>query len=326
MLKRRTYIYRKFQNLAEAVRAYEAILSLDPDHSQAAEFLRQMYEKRRDWERLVALQRREAERLPIGAGRSAQFLEIARLATERVKKPEVCVELWQEVLSGDESNSEALVALATLYDRTKDNAKLAAVLERAAEVTADVPGRIQVLTKLGMVYGDRLNNDEGAVRAWRMLLTLDPNDRRAQDALKRKYITLGRWDDLEIFFADSGKWDEFIRLLEQQEVKEASTAAKVSLLFKIAELWAEKKQKLDRAAKAYEKVLELDSNNLRAAEALIPIYLAANNSRSLANVFEIKLTHETQLVSKVALYRELAALYEIKIEIQKSVRTISERV
>ncbi len=88
----------KFANQAEAVKAYEAILAVDPDHAQAIEYLRQMYEKRRDWEKLLGLQRREAERLDPGPERAARFLEMAKLATERVKKPEVCIELWQEVL------------------------------------------------------------------------------------------------------------------------------------------------------------------------------------------------------------------------------------
>src|SRR5207302_6806396 len=132
------------------------------------------------------------------------------------------------------------------------------VLEKQAEITYDAAPKIQILTKLGTIYGDRLNNDEGAVNAWRALLTLDPNDRRAQDALKKKYLALGRWDDLEVFYAESGKWDEFIRVLEQQEAKETDGTAKIGLLFKIAELWADKKQKHDRAARAYEKVLELE--------------------------------------------------------------------
>jgi hypothetical protein len=96
-----------------------------------------------------------------------------------------------------------------------------------------------VLTKLGTIYGERLNNDEGAVGAWRILLTLDPNDRRAQDALKKKYLGLGRWDDLEVFYAETGKWDEFIRVLEQQEAKETNVQPKISLLFKIAQLWGQ---------------------------------------------------------------------------------------
>ncbi len=303
----------KFANQAEAVKAYESVLAIDPDNGQAVEYLRQMYEKRRDWEKLLGLQRREAERMSPGPSRAAKFLEIAKLATERVKKPEVCIDLWQEVIANDPSNADALSALAGLYERAKDFERLATVLEQQAEVTFDAPAKIQVLTKLGTIYGERLNNDDGAVGAWRMLLTLDPNDRRAQDALKKKYLALGRWDDLEVFYAETGKWDEFIRVLEQQEAKETSPQPKISLLFKIAQLWGDKKQKLDRSAKAYEKILELEANNLQAAEALIPIYTAANNAKALGNAIEVKLGHEQDPGAKLELYREVAALYEGKV-------------
>jgi tetratricopeptide (TPR) repeat protein len=303
----------KFANQAEAVKAYEQVIAIDPENPTAADYLKQMYEKRRDWEKLLVLQRRDAERT-YGAERAAKFLEIAKLATERVKKPEICIELWNEVLTTDESNAEALGALAALYERSKEFDKLVTVLERQVEVTYDNAARIQILTKLGTFYGDRLNNDEGAVNAWRQLLTLDPNDRKAQEALKKKYLALGRWDDLEVFYAESGKWDEFIRVLEQQEAKETVSEAKIGLLFKIAELWADKKQKSDRAAKAYEKVLELEPKNLRAAEALIPIYTAASNSKSLANAIEVKLSHEEDDFEKVRLLREVAALYESKVK------------
>jgi tetratricopeptide (TPR) repeat protein len=303
----------KFANQAEAVKAYEAVLAIDPDHAQSVDYLRQMYEKRRDWEKLLGLQRREAERMAPGPARAAKFLEIAKLATERVKKPEVCVDLWQEVLANDDSNADALSALSGLYERAKDFERLTAVLERQAEITYDAPAKIQVLAKLGAIYGDRLNNDDGALNAWRALLSLDPNDRRAQDALKKKYLALGRWDDLEVFYAESGKWDEFIRVLEQQEAKETNPQPKISLLFKIAQLWADKKQKLDRAAKAYEKVLELEADNLHAAESLIPIYTAANNAKALGNVIEVKLAHEQDAAAKLELYREVAALYESKV-------------
>jgi tetratricopeptide (TPR) repeat protein len=303
----------KFANQAEAVKAYEAVIAIDPENGSAIEYLRQMYEKRRDWEKLLGLERREAERL-YGDERARKFLEIAKLATERVKKPEVCIELWQQVIESDPSNAEALGALGGLYERSKDFDKLVDVLEKQAEVTYDNAAKIQILTKLGTIYGDRLNNDEGAVNAWRALLAIDPNDRKAQEALKKKYLALGRWDDLEVFYAESGKWDEFIRVLEQQEAKEAGSEAKIGMLFKIAELWADKKQKNDRAARAYEKVLELEPSNLRAAEALIPIYSQAANSKALANVIEVKLGHEEDAYAKLQLLREVAGLYEGKVK------------
>jgi golgin subfamily B member 1 len=304
----------KFANQAEAVKAYEQVSAIDPDNQVANDYLRQMYEKRRDWEKLLQLQRREADRLSAGPARAAKFLEIAKLATERVKKPEVCIELWQEVLQSDATNTEALSALGQLYERAKDFEALTSVLEKQAEVTFDAPAKIQILTKLGTIYGDRLNNDEGAVAAWRALLALDPNDRKAQEALKKKYLALGHWDDLEVFYAESGKWDEFIRVLEQQEAKETRPDAKIGLLFKIAQLWADKKQKSDRAAKAYEKILEIEPGNLNAAEALIPIYTAANNAKALANAIEVKLSHEQDPQTKLELYRDVAALYEGKVK------------
>ncbi|MBN9159751.1 MAG: hypothetical protein BGO98_42650 [Myxococcales bacterium 68-20] len=303
----------KFANQAEAVKAYEAVIAIDPENGSAIEYLRQMYEKRRDWEKLLGLERREAERL-YGDERARKFLDIAKLATERVKKPEVCIELWQQVLDSDPSNAEALGALGGLYERSKDFDKLVDVLEKQAEVTYDNGQKVQILTKLGTIYGDRLNNDEGAVNAWRALLAIEPNDRKAQEALKKKYLALGRWDDLEVFYAESGKWDEFIRVLEQQEAKEAGSEAKIGMLFKIAELWADKKQKNDRAARAYEKVLELEASNLRAAEALIPIYSQAGNSKALANAIEVKLGHEEDAYAKLSLLREVAALYEGKVK------------
>jgi tetratricopeptide (TPR) repeat protein len=304
----------KFANQAEAVKAYEAIVLIEPENARAIEFLRQMYEKRRDWEKLLALQRREAAQLPPGPERAGRMLEIAKLATERVKKPDVCIELWREVLDSQPDNVEALTNLAALYERAKDYAALCEVLERQSEVTYDTAQRIVILGKLAAIYGDRLNNDEGAVAAWRTLLTLDPNDRKAQEALKKKYLALGRWDDLEIFYAESGKWDEFIRVLEQQEARETDTAAKIGLLMKIADLWGDKKKKEDRAARAYEKVLELDAGHLAAAEALIPIYRHAGNHKGLVGAFEVKLRHETDPNVQLELYREGAELYETKLK------------
>ncbi|MCC6647034.1 MAG: tetratricopeptide repeat protein [Polyangiaceae bacterium] len=304
----------RFANHSEAVKVYESLLELDAEHGAGTKYLTEQYEKRRDWEKLLGLQRREAERLPPGGAKLTRFLEMARLASERVRKPEVNIELWKTVLDADDGNAEALHNLASLYEKAREFEPLVRVLERQVETTHDNANRAAILTKLAQHYGDKLNDDEGAVRAWRALLALDPNDRRAQEALKKKYLALGKWDDLEVFYAESGKWDEFIRVLESQEAKETEAAAKIGMLMKIAELWADKKQKADRAAKSYEKVLDLDPQHLAAAEALIPIYQHAQNAKGLATAIEVKLAHEQDPFDRLELFREVAALYETKLK------------
>ncbi|MGC4089575.1 MAG: tetratricopeptide repeat protein [Polyangiaceae bacterium] len=303
----------KFANQAEAVKAYEKVLDVNPGSSVAIGYLRDMYEKRRDWEKLIELSRREAETLSAGPERASAFKKIAVLAAERVKKPEVCIELWSVVLDNDAEDLDALNALSQLYDRARDYNKLADVLEKLAELTYDTTQRVELLNKLGQVAGDRLKDEERAVEAYRQLLALQPDDRRAQEQLKKRYVTLGRWDDLEVFYAESGKWDEFIRVLESNESRATTDAQRIGMLMKIAELWMTQKGKSDRAARAYEKVLSFDPNSRDAAERLIPIYASANNPKGLSSAIEVKLSHSTDPEERLGLLREVAALYESRM-------------
>jgi tetratricopeptide (TPR) repeat protein/outer membrane biosynthesis protein TonB len=303
----------KFANQAEAARAYERVLELDASQTKAIAYLREAYEKRRDWEKLIALMVREAENLPEGSERAQKFKQVALLATDKVKKPEVCIDLWAVVLQNDAEDVDALNALAGLYERSREYEKLADVLAKLAELTYDTPAKIELLNKLGQVAGDRLKDDERAVDAYRMLLTLAPDDRRAQEQLKKRYVTLGRWDDLEVFYAESGKWDEFIRVLESNETRATDDAQRVGMLMKIAELWLTQKGKLDRAARAYEKVLSIDASNLHAAERLVPIYQSANNPKGLSQAIEVKLAHVTDSGERLGLLRDVAALYETRL-------------
>ncbi len=303
----------KFANQAEAARAYEKVLEIEPTQEQAISYLREAYEKRRDWEKLIALMVREAETLTEGAERAAKFKEVALLATDKVKKPEVCIDLWAVVLANDAEDADALNSLAGLYERARDYEKLADVLTTLAELTYDTAQKVDVLNRLGQVTGDRLKDDERAVEAYRTLLTLQPDDRRAQEQLKKRYVTLGRWDDLEVFYAESGKWDEFIRVLESNETRATDEAQRISMLMKIAELWLTQKGKMDRAARSYEKVLSLDATNLAAAERLIPLYQNANNPKGLSQAIEVKLGHVGDGEERLALLREAATLYETRL-------------
>ena len=234
--------------------------------------------------------------------------------TEKVKKPEAMIEVWEEVLNRDPGNHDALTQLGGLYERQKEFAKLAYVLREQAAQTGESAARIALLVKLGTIAGDKLNDDAIAVEAWRGVLALDSNDRRAQEALKKRYLAMHAWDDLETFYADSGKWDELIRVLEREtESPQASVETKISLFSKIAQLWAERKEKTDRAAKYLEKILELDAANRDAALRLAPIYHTANDSKRLAAVLEVKANGDLP-EERVATLRDLGALYETPLK------------
>lgn len=304
-----TLYTEKFRNQAEAVKAYEGVLAIDPTHPVAIEFLRESYEKRRDWEKLIALKRNEAEQLE-PAARLAVYKDIARLASERVKRPDICTELWTVVLESDPDDPDALRALSQLHEREREYEKLADVLERLAVVEPDVAEKEKVLQKLGQVAGDRLKDEARAAEAYRQLLIFQPEDRRYQEQLKKRYIALGKWDELEMFYAQSDKWDEFIRVLESNESRAQTDQERIGLLMKVSELWMTQKGKPDRAARGYEKVLTIDAQNLAAADRLIPIYESLNNAKGLCMAIEVKLAHTEDDQQRIALLRQLAELYQ----------------
>ncbi|MCA9602470.1 MAG: hypothetical protein KC417_10615 [Myxococcales bacterium] len=107
-------------NQAEAIKCYERVLELSPTHREAIGRLKEMYEKRRDWEHWIQVCLKEADLLEDEGEKLMQIESLAEMANDKVRKPQVCIELWQRVLDGDPTNPKALAALASLYERARD--------------------------------------------------------------------------------------------------------------------------------------------------------------------------------------------------------------
>lgn len=308
----RMYLERS-ANQAEAIKCFQRVLEYDKHNLEAITYLKDMYEKRRDWARLIEVMNAECD-LMDPSDQAIRRVEIAQLATTRLRKPEICIDLWRQVLESDPDNFQAIEALSGLYERARDWAPLAEVLEKRSALATDRTERITLLQKLGMIYAEKLANDDGAIDTFRRLLEIEPEDRRAQEQLKKHFVALKAWDDLEDFYSTTEKWDELIRTLEREVDSQAiGKEERVSLLFRVARLWLEKKDKADRAARAYEKVFTIDEHNLEAAEALSPIYEQSADARKLVGVYETRLKHASDIDQRLTLLRETALLYEEKL-------------
>src|SRR6185436_12619431 len=231
------------------------------------------------------------------------------MAATKVKKPEICTYWWEKVIQYEPTHDEALAELYKLYERNKEWEKLAEICSRQADAAPDDKARADALQRLGLLYTEKVENSAKAIQAWQRLLSIDDNNRRAQDALKKLYVSEGRWDELEEFYRSRNKIDEYIRVLER-EVEAGSEQHRMALAMKIAVLYRDVLQKPDRAMRAFEKVLTLDAENLAAAEALIPLYEGGRDPKALVRVLEIQLraTDERHLrqerMDKLARYSE----------------------
>ena len=270
-----------------------------------------MYEKRRDWEKLLGLDAARGRAPPEGDERAREVprdREARHRARQEARGLHRALARGARQRSGERRGARRARAVSTSARKDFDRRSPTSSRSRPRS-RSTTRRRSRSSAKLGTIYGDRLNNDEGAVNAWRALLALNPNDRKAQEALKKKYLALGRWDDLEVFYAESGKWDEFIRVLEQQEAKETDDRGqdRPALEDRRALGGHRSRSTIARRAPTRRSSSSTPSTS-RAAEALIPIYTQAGNAKGLANAIEVKLAHEEDAVREArALLREVAA-------------------
>lgn len=288
-----TLYIEKFQNQAEAIKCFEAILELEPTNEQATQYLKQMYQNRRDWDRLIGVLRQEVSRISDPSEQARRWAEVAKLATEKLKRPAVSIELWSKVLDANDSDPEALAELEKLFEREKRWEDLATILQKQVSLTDDSAKRGVLLPKLAILYTEKLQKLDLAIAAWKSLLDLEPDNRRAQDALRKLYLQNKDWDALEGFYSSQGKWDEFVRVLERQAESE-SDDIRVGLWNKIAALYQDRLGKSEKSQKAFEKALSIDPHNLIAAEALIPVYEKNNDAKKLAGVLQVQLVHTAE--------------------------------
>lgn len=297
----------RFSNQNEAIRAWEEVIEIDADDQEALEKLDGLYEKRREWQKLIDVKRRRRELAVDGSGID-RLREAADIAATRMRDQDLANQLWNEVLEQDPSDGAALSALEQIHERAKDWGSLADVLARRMPSITDGKERGQALLKLGQLYSDRTQEPEKALGVWESLLALEPENARARDSVRKAYVELERWDDLEAFYARDGSWSDYVRQVETLGGSVSDEATQVDLLFRAARTYIEKLNTSDRAIRPLERILAIEPENADAARLLAPVYEERNDVRKLPSVLEIVLQHTHDDDERFALLVRMAEL------------------
>jgi len=300
----------RFNNANEAIKSYEAILELDPSNADALTTVKGIYESRRDFDSWVRVSEKELELMPEGEERDQKYVELARTASEKIRKPETPILLWERVLDSRPGDPEALEQLEGLYEREKNYEELVRILDQRTDLIEDNAQKVQALEKLGQTYSSRLDNEDKAAEVWRRVLEIDGTHRKAQAELKKKYTAEGDWENLEWFFRNYATVNDWVRTLESQAKSAATPEDKTTLLFKAAAVWKDELQETRRAVKNLEAVLEIDERHPEAAGMLVPIYREVEQWDRLPYVYEVVKDGTEDSNERQRLLLEVAEVYE----------------
>jgi golgin subfamily B member 1 len=279
----------QFSNVQNAIEAYEKVFDILPSDPEALEKLKELYNKRRAYKPLYDLLDKEAGQMEPGASRRELWMEMAKIASERLDRGVDATRLYKAILEEDASASIALDALEKQAERDKDWVTVAEVLERRASVAADDAAKLVVLQKLGAIYSERMQDPKGAMSAWHRVLELSPGHAKALRVLRDSYLAVGDYDGLTSLYAGSEDWEGLVEVLSTAADKATDRQVKISLSYRAADVYAVRLKAPERAFRAYERVLGVRPNDSRAAAALIPLYEKDEKWSKLPQLYEVML-------------------------------------
>ncbi|WP_053234138.1 tetratricopeptide repeat protein [Sandaracinus amylolyticus] len=302
-----------------AIRAYRDVLELEPGHAASRRALERLYERTQRWRDLAALLEQE---IIEGTGDVTSLtFRLGALHESKLGEPAQAVDRYEAVIRLDGDHEGARSALERLlsdrqqrhrialilepvHEQRRAWADLARVLEVQLEQIHDPGTRLSLLTRIAEIHENRLANNEAALGAWSRAVECDPADGGARAELARVATMQS---------ADARRAAVLERAIDSVE---GQPSLQSELLLEVATLWDDKLADVERAERAYERLVEVASDDpemvLRASRSLERIHSSRGDHAKLAADLRRQAKLENEAGTRRALLVRLAELLETK--------------
>ena len=248
-----------------ARRHLEAALRVAPGYAPAAAALAPLLREAGDWRRLVEVLELCAGAEPEPSERARLLEQVAEVQRERLGNPREAMHLLAAALQLDPRRAVARKGLEAVAAATGAFLDLARVYRAAAASAPDVKTRKTLLRRVAEIFERDLAQPEEAVRAYRALAELDPDDRGAASAL-------------EACLARAGQHQQLVVDLERR-LEAAPAPERRELWVKLARIHLEAGEP-ERAASAWQEVLSLSPEDPEALRGLVASLEAQGERRA----------------------------------------------
>ncbi len=169
----------------QAVASYQEVLTLAPSHFPALRALARLYKSQGAWESLIEVLRAEAANRTDPMERSNALYQAATIWEDQLKRPDMAIGVFQEVLRLTPGHSATLRALERLYLADEDVKELVALLDRETQVAHTPGAKVAAYLKLARLYLDHFQEPARAAQCCEAVLALEPAHLSALKTLER---------------------------------------------------------------------------------------------------------------------------------------------
>jgi len=222
----------RLNDAAESIEIWNEVLEKEPEHAGAFTALSELYRKEERWAALAEILHRQHERAETEDDALELLETLGDIYTNRLRGPQIAVEVWQQVLVLRPDHPKAVTLLRALYvqqGRWEDLESLfgardqwgglAETLTAAADRTEDPQTKARLYQRVGQIFGGELDNSERAIKAYERVLAVDGKNAEVCHALVDLYRETERWSRLlsayETLLAQAEDDQGRLRLLEE---------------------------------------------------------------------------------------------------------------
>ena len=256
-------------------------------------------------------------------------LKLAEITPDIEEKKELyrsAARRWLEQFSNAQNATDAYAALLKIapkdpeaHERLEDLYRKRRAWDKLFELySADLEGaeggaKLSLLKELAQLAAERLNRGADAVELYKKILEIDPTRAEVLDALEK--------------YAERAKdWPTLAEVLERRVASLEDDAARLTALQKLGTVYAEHIADHQKAARAWQRVLELSPGHSRALRVLRETYLqgadydglerlyaSQNDWEGLAEVLSTAADRAKEAPQRIELSYRAAAVYEQKL-------------
>lgn len=294
-------IYEDHLNdIAEASRRFEAVLSADPKNMNALRGLDRIYNRTGKYRELLDTLERQVQAAATPRQKMGLYERIAALHDEEFLDHQGAIDALGKVLALDPNNDSALSALVRHYRATDRWDKVVETLEQHVNSASDNARKAELLLSKARVLAEQIGSPERAMKAYEAVLSLSPSHAGALEALAQLKEVTG----------DSHAALSAIEALAQKAETPDARAEQWMRAGRLLEARGDK----DGAIARYTRALDAKPGDVAASSALRKAYRDRGDAGSVVALIEQELKGSDNELQKARLYSELALLYKSELK------------
>ena len=242
----------------EAIRWFRLVLDMAPGDVEALDILASIFRETEAWVDLTGVLRQRADGEADSEVRKEFLVELGGIHQDFLVNPEDAVAVFTEILDISPGETLALANLDVLLSELGRWEQLAEVLEQKATLADDAEMRRFEMMRRAEILDGRLERLDDAEDVYRTLLSTDPADVDVLHCLQDLYSRKEDW------FSAIDVYRTELELLEGSE--------RVSVLFRMGEIWVDHLDSAVEAVPLYTELLELvpeSDDGMAAVEKIV---------------------------------------------------------